>query len=254
MELSKLSIWFKGNKLSLNTMKTKFIIFRTKQKRINPISIQIDNIEINEVSNIKFLGIIIDQGLTWKHHIKEIEKKVSKNVGVIIRAKRVLNKEALHLLYCSLVLPYLQYCVLIWYATYKAKTSKLAKLQKKVIRIIDNADRSAHTSPVLKKLNVLYLEDLAYLDTAVMMYKITNNMAPINLKNIINKSANLHKHNTRAQSNGNLFIPYAGTNIKLQSFGVSGCKIWNSLESHLKNFKSIPSFKSQLKKSILKNY
>ena len=66
----KFTKWFVSNKLSLNVDKTKFIIFRTADKTIPTIPvITINSIEIRNVSEIKFLGVFIDELLNWKFHI-----------------------------------------------------------------------------------------------------------------------------------------------------------------------------------------
>ena len=62
LEMNKLSIWFKANKLSLNLKKTKFIVFKPRQKRtICNIQISIDNKNIVEVKETNFLGVILDK-------------------------------------------------------------------------------------------------------------------------------------------------------------------------------------------------
>ena len=73
-ELCSISSWFKGNKLSLNHNKTNFILF-TKSARPLEIflpQLVIDNIPINRVSSAKFLGVTIDQSLSWTEHISSI--------------------------------------------------------------------------------------------------------------------------------------------------------------------------------------
>ena len=77
--------WFKVNKLSLNVKKTIYIIFHNKSKKIGKIpEIVIDNFKINSVTSSKFLGVIVNENLTWTDHIETIRKKISKNVGLII--------------------------------------------------------------------------------------------------------------------------------------------------------------------------
>ena len=69
-ELDKVSNWLKVNKLSLNIKKTHFILFHNKQKLIHTkINIKIDNSEIERVFLTKFLGVIINENLTWSDHV-----------------------------------------------------------------------------------------------------------------------------------------------------------------------------------------
>ena len=70
--------------------------------------------EISEVESIKFHGINIDNRLNWKHHIDSICNKVSKNIGIILTARRVFNKTTLLSLYHSLIYPYFTYSIHVW--------------------------------------------------------------------------------------------------------------------------------------------
>ena len=72
-ELTKISLWMKSNKLSVNIKKTNYVIFKPKQKSVHMSSqISFDSITLKEVTEVKFLGVYIDEGLTWKSHISYI--------------------------------------------------------------------------------------------------------------------------------------------------------------------------------------
>ena len=131
-ELENLDIWFKTNKLSLNTEKTNFIVFQKKSDLFpnENIRLYIDNVQINRIHNTKFLGVVLDSKLTWNKHITEIENKISKNIGVISRARNILHTKELQTLYCSLILPYLNYGVLLWGNNYQSSLNRIIKLKK----------------------------------------------------------------------------------------------------------------------------
>ena len=113
-ELSKVSLWFKCNKLSLNIDKTCFMHFTNSQSRTNHnINLTIDNIPIIEKKSTKFLGVIIDSNLSWNDHIKKISISVSKAIGILWKLKPVLTKRILLVLYNSFVLPYINYCNIV---------------------------------------------------------------------------------------------------------------------------------------------
>ena len=91
-----MSIWFKTNKLSLNLTKTKWTFFHSqKRKRLiaNDLPMPyIDNFEIVRESVTKFLGIFIDENLTWKYHIEHVCNKVSKSIGIMWKSRNILSK------------------------------------------------------------------------------------------------------------------------------------------------------------------
>ena len=113
-ELAKISLWLKVNKLSLNIGKTHFMVFTNKKKRLNDLNILIDGTRIEEVKKTKFLGVIIDNKLSWKDHVAHVVGKVSRGLGMIIKARNYLNKQGLLTLYYSFVYHYLTYCNHIW--------------------------------------------------------------------------------------------------------------------------------------------
>ena len=102
-ELRQVSLWLKVNKLSLNVSKTHYIVFTRKSNTVTSVDIRIENQAINEVNKTKFLGVIIDKKLTWKEHISYLSSKISRGIGMIIKAKERLNKDALVTLYYSFI-------------------------------------------------------------------------------------------------------------------------------------------------------
>ena len=77
-ELKKIERWLCANKLSLNIKKTHFIIFKSKIKIKSVVSIKINEQPIELVKYTKFLGVYIDEELSWKHHIDQVVSKISK--------------------------------------------------------------------------------------------------------------------------------------------------------------------------------
>ena len=157
-ELSSVANWLKANKLTLHPEKTKFILFHPSRKKINldDLSISIDDNKFARVDSTKFLGVIINQNLSWQPHIKAISSKIAKSVGIIIKSRQFFLPNTLHTLYNSLILPYLQYCSIIWASTY---SSHLQPLQK-AIRIIMHSPLHSHTYPLFNRSDYNYDGDM----------------------------------------------------------------------------------------------
>ena len=100
-ELNNISSWIKANKLSLNINKTSFMLF-SKKVIHPPQPIYIDNNQILRTDCTKFLGMYIDQDLSWKHHVNYLCKLISRNVGVINKLKHFFPEEVLVTLYNTL--------------------------------------------------------------------------------------------------------------------------------------------------------
>ena len=98
-ELSHLNDWFCANKLSLNTDKTKYVLFHKAKSKDNlPLvlpDLSIHDVKIKSKISLKFLGVMIDENLTWKTHVKLVESKISKRIGILFKASRSLNSKSL---------------------------------------------------------------------------------------------------------------------------------------------------------------
>jgi len=130
VELSILAKWLCSNKLTLNVKKTHFMVFSNSRQQVTK-HVSIDRHCIERVSHTKFLGVIIDEKLDFKNHIKHVQAKISKGIGILCRAKKYFDVKTLTELYYSFIHPYLNYCVEIWGSTFVTALDPLVKLQKK---------------------------------------------------------------------------------------------------------------------------
>jgi hypothetical protein len=106
--------WLNANKLSINASKTKFVIFKSKNKsQHQDIIVKINNDIVEQVPCVKFLGVLIDQELTWKN-ICSVLKNIIKSAGLIAKLRHFTNKNTSKLIYYALVYPYLTYGNLVW--------------------------------------------------------------------------------------------------------------------------------------------
>ena len=137
-KLKEVSNWFKANKLSVNASKTNYMILGTPHmtsvKVRKDLNVSLNNTTPERVRFTKFLGVLIDECLTWKQHIDCVSKTISRNIGVMNKLKYSIPGRILHTLYCTLITPYLNYGILIWGSTCKSYLDKLIKLQKWAIR------------------------------------------------------------------------------------------------------------------------
>ena len=176
---------------------------------------------IKRENAIKFLGVIIDENLTWKNHITTIENKISKNIGVLYKSKFLLNKTCLKHVYFSFIHSYLNYANIAWGSTNQNKLKKLHNKQKHAARIICNEERYSSSRPLMKKLNILNIYQLNIYQTLNFMFKTKENTTPVLFQKKFKKSK--HKYPTNF-SNNNLLIPYS--KLKSSEF----CKRSNPLE------------------------
>jgi exonuclease III len=265
-ELIQVSNWFKANKLSLNVKKTNYIHFTKKKHNTPPTHIMIDNTIIHPVEHTKFLGVIIDQNLSWKFHISKITNQISKNIGILRKLRNTLPKHILFSLYNTLILPYISYSNIAWAVTdytlehdhcpwtspHSTKIDNIFKLQKRALRIINNTDYSTHTKNMFHDLKTLNIFDLNKLQTALFMFRYHTNTLPKSFSNCFKKHSDIHNYNTRHAKN--YIIAKPTSNLIKNSIQYTGPKLWNSLSSNITNSKTQYSFKSRLKQDLINKY
>ena len=196
-ELKSIVSWLNANKMSLNVDKTHFMIFKSRWKKISrEKDIIINGSVISEVASTKFLGVIIDSHLTWKPHIDYVSKKIAKNIGIIIKARKIFDKDTLLTLYYSFIFPYFNYCIHLWGSTFQSYLRKLELLHKRVIRIIAGVNRREHSRPLFNDLRILTLNDLYAYNIGLLMYKYHHGWLPTVLDLFI-KNRDVHNYTTR---------------------------------------------------------
>ena len=128
---------------------------------INRFTLKLDGKTIFESPKIKYLGLIMDSRLTWKYHINELRKKLSKSIGIIYKMKNLAPLRVLDSLYYALFHSHLNYGICVWGNASEKLLQPIFMLQKKVIRMISNADYQDNTGPLFVKLSILKLEDIS---------------------------------------------------------------------------------------------
>ena len=181
-ELSNLSLWFKANKLSLNVSKSIYMFFKNRHSNriYDNTHIFIDGTELTKVSHTKFLGVLIDESLTWEKHNSYVTNIVSKYSGILFCLKQLLPRSTLFSLYNTLVLPHLYYCNIIWVDSNNCNLNSILVKQKRIVRLCTNSSWLAHTPPLFSQLNTLTIYDIQNLIKALFMYNFAIKNLPSN--------------------------------------------------------------------------
>ncbi len=132
-DLKIIQNWFQVNGLLINASKTNYVIFHNKKGNIS------DNLDLSfgeeclkRKNVVKFLGVVIDQKITWRDHIDKVVSKVSKSLALVRGMKNVLNLEDLKTMYYFFIYPHITYAVEVWGHTNKGILARIEKLQQKV--------------------------------------------------------------------------------------------------------------------------
>ena len=164
-ELQKMRKWLESNRLTLNIDKTNFVIFHSAGKEICDITIKIGKKKIHRENHVHFLGVLLDSTLSWKTSITELSKKLSQTVGLFYKIRHYAPQDTLILLYDWLFAFLLSYGTSVWGLTYLSVIGSIFIFQKKVIRAITFNKRTAHSTPLFDRLQILKLYQLFQLQT-----------------------------------------------------------------------------------------
>ena len=256
-ELKTLVNWLRANKLSLNETKTELIIFHSLRKnRFTEPNIMINNLKLTPQKFVTYLGIIIDETLSWNKQIETLCTRLSRTNGILSKLRYYIPLETTISVYYSLFHSYVTYGSLVWSYTSQKNLEKLFKLQKKCVRIITFSNYHEHTAPLFASLNLLKLEDIFQFQILKLIYFFYNDRLPTEIKNLFTISNSVHSHITRGHQL--LFIP----NVITTHYGKSSLKYnapftWNNFarSNEFVNYEtSISNYKKLSKAYYVKNY
>ena len=225
-ELQKIALWFKANKMAVNTSKTKYIVFRTQGKHVNNdlcrlvfnnnvpgspedpnLISQIDRIH-NEgpESSFKLLGVLFDEFLSFNEHISHVCAKISKSLFCINKIKNFVDKNALKMLYYAMIHSHLSYCLNVYSCANTTNLQRLRVKQKEAIRVICNAGYRDHTKPLFKSQKILPLDEMIKFAKLKFMHNYTHRKLPLSFHETW--TSNQNRNPDRQLRNANdLFIP-----------------------------------------------
>ena len=201
-ELEKISQWFKANKLSINIKKTKFILFHKNSSKddipVKRPALMVGSSNIEITSSIKFLGVMLDEHISWIDHVRTFENEIAKNIGLLYRVSQFLNEDSLKTVYFSYIHSYLNYANIAWASMYATKLKIVYLKQKHAVRTVFNKGKLTHSKPLFKNLNALNVYQINIYQHLNFMHKFINNQIPSIFSDFIKRPN--HKYPTTFQS------------------------------------------------------
>ena len=251
LELTNIHKWMTANKLTINKTKTKYILFNPGNNRNydQSLSIKIGGQLIKRVSYIQFLGVKIQETLSWKLHMLDLIRKLRAGYGTAVRIKPYLSREALLLLYHTLIGSHLRYCMVNWCFGNKTLVMRLQAICNKFIRLIFNLRRTHNVKHIMIKYNLLTISQIYELELAVLMYKYHKNILPHQLQNIFK----MNNSQIKTRSHSKIIMNYCKFTASQQSIKFAGPKLWLKVPTNIKKSTSTKIFATKMKKIYL-NY
>ena len=255
-DLRSLTGWLNANKISLNTKKTEFVLFRPKSKYLHYIPhLKLTGKRIYPSSNIKYLGVYLDEHLNWKSQINEIANKLKRANGALSKLRHYIPLKPLINIYHAIFASHMRYACQVWGLRDNSVTHRILTLQKSALRLITFSKPRSPSSPIFSELRILKFFDLVEVMNILSVYQHLNSKLPADLLVTLNFSKMSHSFGTRGNSLGLLNLPIANTKTYgLNSFTRLAIQQWNSLQRNFPDLTLAETSLYKLKSIIQKAY
>jgi hypothetical protein len=237
----EVNYWFKLNKLKLNFNKTHYLQFTPTTNRMDAFKINLQGPQVNSSSHTKFLGLIVDDSLSWKDHIDQMRPKLNSACFVIRSLQAMMDIETLKIIYFAYVHSIVSYGIIFW--GNQLYSDKIFKIQKRAVRIITNSRTRDSCRKLFQRLEILPLYS---------QYIFSISLFVVKNKHLYNTNNLIHGFNTRQKTN--LHQPTANLTKYQKGVYYSGVKIFNNLPKEIKDLTNQTTpFRNSLKRFLLLN-
>ena len=262
-ELSKsLTTWVSQNELLLNVRKTNYMIFTRKRGLdLDTLIPTVGNIPIERKTVARFLGVLVDEKLSWTNHINAVKSKMARYIGTLYKLRNILPVKARVQTFNSLVQSHINYCSLVWGSAGKTKIESLFTTQKKAIRAIMTGQVNyfykegicpSHTKSTFTDHNILTVHNVIAKNMLIFMNKIFNfpHMLPLSVANTI--SADSPSPSNSISYRSNWYIKYNSVPYNMSTF-FKGPLLYKNIMSDARevNNTNTNTFKSGIKSYLM---
>ena len=240
-DLDNVANWCKGNKLSINIKKTKSMLLGTRSmvKKYNRLPrLKINNKPLDYVFQYKYLGIILDNILSFNKHLNNTIRIVAHKISLLQKIRFYITDKAATCLYKTMVLPYLDYGDIFYIRASAKLLNKLQTLQDRALQICFKPQNNIPKEILHQSAQLATLEKRRDAHLLNFMYKNKNNIDYINNRNIRTR---LH--------DAPVFLTTKPTCEKYKwNVFYNGAIQWNNLDIKTRNIETYDKFKSVQKR------
>ena len=252
--MTQLSKWFIDKKLSLSVEKTQFSIFHKGKQKIPEEfnKMRFSNHEIRRVDSAKYLGVILDEKLSWQAHLSSLNTQLVKIASTFKLIARVIPDRCKKQLYFAYAQSKIQYGIEVIGLANTNRLKKIQTMQNKILKILYKLDWYTPTNTIYNNLTLLKVKDMHRFQVMQFVFKQRQNLLPDTFKDYFILNSDIHQYRTR--QSGKIHAKKAKTAFGSNTIKVSGAKLYNNLPNHVTNCQTLSSFKKYAKKHLLLNY
>ena len=215
-----------------------------------PETIDFHNQQIKKTSQIKFLGIILDENLTWNSHINDLCSKLKRLFHIFYNIRNFLNKDNIKTLYYALVYSRIKYGISVYGQACDSKLKRIQTLQNRLLKVLSGKNYRFSTDMLHTEFEILKIKDIVKQEVITFVHNYFSNSLPPVFDAYFETLASNHNRNTRHGSNL-IKITSHTTNFAASSIKIQGAKIWNRLDNNLKSITKVKTFRNKFKYSRL---
>ena len=252
VEACMLSIkhWMDATCLKMNPAKTEFIYFGhpVQLKKCTETSINVAGDLIVWGSLIRYLGVWMDEGLTFKQHITKKCQTAMLNILKIRSICQYLDQDTTEHLVLSLCMSHINYCNCVLYGLPDSSIRKLQRVQNMCANLLLRWGNKDSISQCLHQLHWIPVKNRITFQMLVLTYKLLHREGPKYLKELMKEYTPPRQGLKSSSKSSLLVIPrMKRKTFASRSFSVAIPTLWNSLPIEIRNCNSLLSFKSMLK-------
>ena len=250
LDLRSVCNWLKANKISLNASKTEMLVFRDPRRKIDfDLKIKIDGKKITPSKFVKYLGIYIDNFLSWQKQEQDMRSRLSRAAGMLCKIRHYVDFDTLKMVYYGIFASILNYGSLIW-GQHNRIVNRLQLIQDRAIRYMNFKPKRTTALPLFKKSEILNLTDYIVLQNCLFAHDCINGKLPTPLLDdritFVQTSGNTRAERLNQLVNFRTKTVLYGTN----SIKSRAVKSWNDVNVELHYLKLQGESKSICKKRI----
>ena len=222
------------------------VVTHQRTAEADDLVMEISNTCLERVNKFKYLGVLLDNTLSWKDHVEYIGNKISSRLGILRRARKVLPKPTCQMLYNTLVLPLFDYCSPVWDSCGVGSKAYLDKLNRRAACIIEG--RSIGAEELKSTLGWPSLQARRNYVECVLVPKCLHGIAPSYLLTEFRHAHFFHGYNTKSRDL--LRPPFAKTTKYQGSFRINGARTYNTLRRIMSQIEKLSEFTIKLKRNF----
>ena len=244
-----------SNRLILNIVKTKCIVFGSRRRLSDKpkITLRLGTAIIQQVEDVKLLGVTLDGALSWSKHISSVVLKMGRAVGMARKCYSLVDHSLLRQIVQSLVLCHLDYCSMVWAPAADGEIRRLQVVQNKAARLVLGCSLRSNVNRMHNSLSWLTVKERLLFNTLTLLKRVITTQSPQFISQQLIYRRSIQPHNTRGASSGQFVLPHPEAEALKRSFIYRSISLWHKLPLNLRTDCSVAIFKSKLKLHILGN-